>query len=141
MPPHVTPGDMYPCLVYADAPRAIDWLCTAFGFTRRLVVPDEDGGVRHSELSLGAGVIMVSSAKPGGRLPPGRPGGSPSGTAVYVPDPDAHHARAVQAGAEIIQPLKDEHFGARLYVARDLEGHQWCFGDYRPGAWWDQPAG
>ena len=32
-----------PTLRYRDANTAIDWLCTAFGFERHLVVPDETG--------------------------------------------------------------------------------------------------
>ena len=46
-------GSVYPCLTYQDPTAAIAWLCDAFGFTKRLVVPTEDGGVMHSELSLG----------------------------------------------------------------------------------------
>ena len=60
-------SDIYPSLSYDGSPAAIEWLCRAFGFTRRLVVPGQDGGIMHSELSLGSGVIMVSSSKPGSR--------------------------------------------------------------------------
>lgn len=50
-----TPADIHPCLTYADANAAMDWLCRAFRFTKRLVVPGPDGTVRHSEHSLGTG--------------------------------------------------------------------------------------
>ena len=60
----------HPGLSFDDAPAAIDWLCRVFGFTKRLVVPGPDGTVVHSELSLGPGVIMVSSPRPEqGRVP------------------------------------------------------------------------
>jgi len=36
------------------------------------------------------------------------------------------------AGVEIIDPLRDTDFGAREYHVRDLEGHLWTFGTYRP---------
>lgn len=125
-----------PSLTYADAPAAIEWLCRAFGFTRRLVVPREDGGVLHSELSLGAGVVMVSSPKgEQGRVPP-RDAVTSHALTVYVADPDAHFAQARAAGAEILQEPKDEDYGARGYMARDPGGHVWYFGDYRPGAYW-----
>ena len=66
-----TPSDIYPSLSFDDAPAAIEWLCRAFGFTKRLVVPGPDGTVMHAELTLGSGVIMVSSARPDlGRLSP-----------------------------------------------------------------------
>ena len=55
---------------------------------------------------------------------------------MHVDDPDAHCARAKAAGAEITQPLRDEEYGSRGYMAKDLEGHQWYFGTYRPGAYW-----
>ena len=61
---HRTPSDIHPSLTYDDAPAAIDWLCRAFGFTKRFVVPGPNGRVEHSELSLGTGVVMVSSPKP-----------------------------------------------------------------------------
>ena len=49
-----------------------------------------------------------------------------------MPDPDAHHERAVAAGAQIVRELTDQPYGAREYTARDPEGHVWSFGTYRP---------
>jgi uncharacterized glyoxalase superfamily protein PhnB len=51
-----------------------------------------------------------------------------------VDDVDAHHDRAVAAGAEIISGPTDQPYGAREYAARDHEGNGWSFGTYRPGA-------
>jgi uncharacterized glyoxalase superfamily protein PhnB len=51
---------------------------------------------------------------------------------VVVEDADAHHARAVAAGAEIVLPLRDQDYGSRDYSARDPEGNIWSFGTYRP---------
>ncbi|MEQ1760789.1 MAG: VOC family protein [Vicinamibacterales bacterium] len=134
-----TPSDIYPSLAYDDAAAAIDWLCRVFGFTRRLVVPGPDGTVMHSELSLGSGVVMVSSPKADiGHMSPRQSNGATANVSVYVADPDAHHASSVAAGATIIRPLRDEEYGARGYGVADLEGHRWWFGDYRPGAYWAQ---
>lgn len=134
-----TPSDIHPCLTYTDAPAAIDWLCRVFGFTRRLVVPGSEGTVEHSELSLGTGVVMVGSPKPAfGRRAPNDPDGAPGMLSVFVSDPDAHHVKAVAEGAIIVQPLRDEEYGARGYLAKDLEGHFWYFGDYRPGGYWEE---
>jgi uncharacterized glyoxalase superfamily protein PhnB len=47
---------------------------------------------------------------------------------------DAHHERAVGAGAEIVRALADTDYGSREYSARDPEGNVWSFGSYRPGA-------
>lgn len=137
-----TPADIHPCLTYADAPAAIDWLCRAFGFEKRFAVPGPDGRIEHSELTLGTGVIMVSSPKPeDGRVAPGDRSAHNHTLSVYVADPDAHHARAVAAGAQVVRPLRSEDYGARGYMVRDLEGHVWYFGDYRPGQYWDSAAG
>ncbi len=134
-----TPATIYPSLSYDDAPAAIAWLCQAFGFQKRLVVPGPEGGVRHSELSLGAGVIMVSSTRPEEkRVSPRSLAGIHQSLSVYVADPDAHYARAKAAGATILQEPEDTPFGARGYMTRDLEGHQWFFASYRPGEYWDQ---
>ncbi len=56
-------------------------------------------------------------------------------TAIYVglDDPDAHHDRAVAAGAEIVMGLTDQEYGSHDDAARDAEWNVWCFGTYRPG--------
>src|SRR5690349_18392 len=51
----------YPCLSYRDAPAAMEWLKWAFGMKEMLVVPDENGGIAHAEMSIGDGVIMIGS--------------------------------------------------------------------------------
>ena len=58
----------------------------------------------------------------------------PFGVYVRVDDVDAHHARAVAAGAAIVRPPADTPYGAREYSARDLEGRLWSFGTYDPYA-------
>jgi uncharacterized glyoxalase superfamily protein PhnB len=138
MPSHEQiPSNIYPSLFYDDAAAAIEWLCRAFGFTKRLVVPGQDGKVLHSELSLGPGVIMVGSARPErGLASPRSLSASNQALCIQTDDPDAHYARAKAAGAVIVQELKDEEYGSRGYMAKDPEGHQWYFGTYRPGAHW-----
>ena len=53
---------------------------------------------------------------------------------VLVEDPDAHLARASEAGAAIERELSDTDYGSREYTARDPEGNLWSFGTYRPEA-------
>jgi len=137
-----TTSDLYPSLCYADAQAAIAWLCKTFGFTERLVVPGPDGSIAHSELSLGNAVIMVASPHPErGFVPLKGKREVSQAISVRVDDPDAHHARAKAAGAKITRPLRDEEYGSRGYMADDLEGHQWYFGTYRPGAHWGSTPG
>lgn len=129
---------LYPSLYYDDAAHAIEFLCRAFGFEKRLVVPGPEGRVMHSELSFGSGVLFVGSVKKERGLQSVRSAGGVTGAVcVRVADPDAHFARAKAAGAKITQPLKDEDYGSRGYMCEDPEGQQWYFGTYTPGAWWD----
>jgi uncharacterized glyoxalase superfamily protein PhnB len=133
-----TPANMYPCLYYDDAVAAIEWLCRAFGFKRRLVVPGPNGTVAHSELTFGQGVIMVGTAKAEkGWVSPRGLTALHQALCIQVDDPDAHCARARAAGATIVRELKDEEYGSRGYGAKDPEGHEWYFGTYRPGQYWE----
>ena len=117
-----------PVLRYRDPARAVRFLCEAFGFVEHMV--DRDGDrIRHAELRLGDGFVMIGADEPGGvvRVAPG-------GAAIYlvVDDPDAHCARARAAGAEITMALVDQPYGSREYGARDPEGNEWYVGTYRP---------
>ena len=123
-----------PCLSYRDAPAAIAWLKEAFGFTENMVVPGPDGTIAHAQLALGNGMVMVGSERDdelGLRIPCDF-GGVTQSIYVVVDDADAHYARAVAAGAEIVRELEDTPYGSRDYSARDPEGHLWNFGTYRP---------
>ena len=138
--------NIFPFLRYDDAPAALEWIATAFGFERRLVVPGPDGTVAHAEMSLGPGVVMLASAKAEDEPRAGRAGRAPGpagagsarvGVYVYVADIDAHFRRARDAGAEIVRELAETDYGSREYSARDPEGHLWSFGTYAPTEGWD----
>ena len=137
--PRSTPANIFPCLFYRDAARAIEWLCRAFGFVQRMSVPGDNGTIAHAELSFGEGVVMVASCKPdrGWMSPLDLPAVNQV-ISVYVEDPDAHYARAKPSGAEITYDIRNEEYGARGYMAKDIEGNHWYFGNYRPGAYWSE---
>lgn len=121
---------MIPCLSYRDARAAIDWLVEAFGFTEVAAYAGTDRAIEHAELAWDNGMIMLGSARDGDDPLAIRQG--TGAVYVIVQDPDAHHARAVAAGAEIVRELQDMDYGSRDYAARDLEGNLWSFGTYRP---------
>jgi uncharacterized glyoxalase superfamily protein PhnB len=133
-----TRATIVPALQYRDAAAAIDWLCKAFGFTQRMVVPDEEGGIAHAELTFGNGMIMLGSRRENefGRLltEPQQAGAVTQAVYLIVADADAHYARAKAAGAEILVELRTQDYGGRDYTCRDPEGHVWAFGTYDP---WD----
>ncbi|MFG2866189.1 VOC family protein [Streptomyces sp. NPDC048338] len=126
--------DICPTLTYEDAKAAIKLLTEAFGFTGTAVYEDEDGKVAHAELSHGNGMVMLGSKGTGSEFDKLMAGGGPVGVYVRVDDVDAHHARAVEHGVEILMPPTDQDYGSRDYMARDAEGNIWSFGTYAPGA-------
>jgi uncharacterized glyoxalase superfamily protein PhnB len=131
-------GFISPALYYRDANAAIDFLECAFGFERRMVASDADGGVAHAELTFRDSVIMVGSVKAEkGWVSPLDLTGVNQTLSVIVEDADAHYARAVANGATTARPPQDESYGGRGYDARDCEGNVWYFSTYVPGAWWD----
>lgn len=130
-----------PSMRYHDAPAAIDWLCNTCGFERHLVVPGDDGTITHAQLTCGQGMVMLGSVRPDDNhailKPPSDLGGvSTQAAYVLVPEVEEHHATAVVAGADIVDPLEPQPYGGKLYSCRDPEGHLWYFGSYDP--WSDQ---
>ena len=127
-----------PTLRYDDAPRMLEWLCTAFGFERKFVVPGDGGTIAHAQLSFGNGMIMFGSARDdewGRFVKPVAALGVATGAAyVVVSDLDAHAVRAKAAGAEILYGPRDTDYGSREYAARDPGGQVWSFGTYDPCA-------
>ena len=127
-----------PALRYVDAPAAIEWLCTAFGFEKHLVVPGEDDQIAHAQLTFRNSMIMLGSAREGEYddllIQPGDAGAVTQSPYVIVDDVDAHYERASAAGAEIVMQPADQDYGGRLYICRDIERHLWNFGSYDPWA-------
>jgi uncharacterized glyoxalase superfamily protein PhnB len=129
-----------PFLGYEDATGAIEWLGRAFGFVENPSARHEESGtIMHAELELEGATIFLST--PPGYVSPRtlredsdlarRAYDNPwviDGHFVEVDGVDAHHARAVEAGATIIREPEEPGTGFRLYTAEDLEGHRWMFG-------------
>ncbi len=126
---------VWPGLVYDDAHAAIRFLVEAFGFERRLLVPGvEEGDVAHAELVWPeGGGVMLGSANRLESLVSQRPTGA-AATYVVTDEPDALFERAIAAGAELVQRLRDEDYGSRGFSVRDPEGNIWSFGTYRGAA-------
>lgn len=135
--PKKTTATIIPTLRYADAVSAIDWLCRAFGFETHLVVPDDDGGIAHAQLTFGNGMIMLGSIRDDefGRMikqPTAMDGAETQSPYLIVEDVDAHCKHAKAAGATIVMPPEDQPHGGRFYSCRDIEDHLWNFGTYDP---------
>ena len=114
-------------LHYQDGPAALAFLERAFGFRKTFAVPGPDGGIVHAEMRFGDGAIMIDS----GPRDPSSWGENVQAIHVFLTDPDAHHARAAAAGAQVTAPPFDTSW-ARGYYARDLDGFLWGFSNYKP---------
>lgn len=130
-----------PFIGYEDAAGAIDWLERAFGFVENRDARHEEGGmIGHAELNLDEATVYLST--PDGYASPKRLRETSElarraydnpwvidGQFVEVDDVDAHHARALSAGATILRAPEDPGVGYRVYTAEDPEGHRWMFGE------------
>jgi uncharacterized glyoxalase superfamily protein PhnB len=124
-----------PAIRYRDADAGIRFLIEAFGAEEQAIHRDDGGVVRHAELRLGDGLVMVGQYSAdgwmGGEAP--RPLSSTVSLYVVVDDPDAHHARASGVdGARVVRDLQDTDYGSREYSVRDPEGNLWSCGTYDP---------
>jgi uncharacterized glyoxalase superfamily protein PhnB len=102
--------------------------------------PEADS-ILHAQLVMADGImVMLNTASAGSRerfgmVTPAAIGGLVTGClCVAIDDPDAHYARAVDAGAVVIVPPHDNAHGGRGYEVRDCEGNVWSFGSYDPWA-------
>lgn len=109
-----------PYFVTPDPGAVMDFAARALGFAERERIPGPGGAVMHGEMAYQGNVMMLGLHR----------GDEPASTSMlycYVDDVDAHHARAVEAGAEVVSELTDQPYGDRSYGVRDPDGNQWWF--------------
>jgi uncharacterized glyoxalase superfamily protein PhnB len=129
----VVPGysadpQVVPYLLYGNATAAMDWLIRVFGFTERVRDRLGDGTVRHGELLLdNGGVIMLGSAGAGFRGP-AELGEVTQLISVTTTDLLAHRERAQAAGADVSE-ISIRANRARSYTVDDPAGHRWYFSE------------
>jgi PhnB protein len=115
-----------PYLLYEDAPRAIDYRITTFGFVQRLAKTGGAGRM-HTELVLDEdGLVMLGQAGESFKSPKRLDAYPPVLIHLYVDDVDALHAQARAAGAEVTD-LETAPAGDRRFTASDPEGQIWVF--------------
>jgi PhnB protein len=115
-----------PYLSISGAAAAIDFYMKVFGAKERMRMMQPDGRVGHAELQIGDSCVMLADEFPEMQFrSPRSIGGSPVTLHVYVEDVDGVVARAVEAGAKVLQPVKDQFYGDRSGTVIDPYGHVW----------------
>jgi uncharacterized glyoxalase superfamily protein PhnB len=117
-----------PYLLYEDAGAAMDWLTKVFGFAERVRDRQDEGTVRHGELLLdNGGVIMLGSPGDGFRGP-ARLGEVTQLLCITVTDLPSHRERAQAMGADVSE-ISMRADRAHSYTVDDPEGHRWYFSE------------
>lgn len=107
------------------AAEAIAFYTKAFGAKERYRFPNEDGTIGHAELEIGTSVVALADEAPElNVVSPKRQEGHSASFVIDVDDVDAAWQRAVDAGALVERPLKDEPYGRSGWVV-DPFGHRW----------------
>jgi uncharacterized glyoxalase superfamily protein PhnB len=123
-----------PELAYPDVQAAASWLCTAFGFTLRLMI-----GNHRAQLNIEDGGSMVVAQGPEVSMPD-----HAHSVMVRVENVDAHFEVANANGARILRPPTDYPYGERQYTVADFAGHVWTFSqsiaDINPTDWGGTPG-
>ena len=115
-----------PYLFIKGAARAIEFYKDVFGATEIMRMPGPAGQIMHAELRIGDSVVMLGDENPQmGALSPQSIGGTGSGQYIYIADVDAVVQKAVDAGAKLVRPVKDQFYGDRSGTLIDPFGHMW----------------
>ncbi len=123
-------------MVVQDAAASVRFYQSAFGFRcEQKPMQDDAGVVTHAGMRLGDAAIMFG---PQGMSidmrPPAVSGARDSQSLyVYVPDVDALAARAVRAGAHMLQGPTDQFWGDRVATFKDPDGYHWTFATHLDG--------
>jgi len=115
----------HPRITFKNTAKAIDFYKAAFGATE-LMRFETPGGIPHAEIEIGDSILYLTDEWPeGGRFSAETLGNSPVAMALSVPNVDAFFRHAVDAGATVVLPVKDQFYGRREGTLRDPFGYLW----------------
>ena len=107
-----------PYLTVDDAGKLINFIERAFDAKVTYCMKDADGSVRHAEAKIGDSMIMIGQSRDEWKSRPGM-------FVLYVPDCDAVHKKAVDAGAKVVREVSTQPYGDRSGGVEDSQGNQW----------------
>ena len=115
-----------PALAVHDGEQALEFYARAFGAREVSQRIPWEGKIGHVEFEIEGARLMLADEFPEYNRSPKTLGGTPVSIHVDVRDVDALFARAVEAGAKVLQQIKDEPYG-RICKLEDPFGHTWFF--------------
>jgi uncharacterized glyoxalase superfamily protein PhnB len=115
-----------PHIVVRDAAAASEWYQRALGAVELARLPLPNGRLMYVEIRIGDSSVMAADEFPEfGIVSPLALGGTAVVLHVFGDDVESAWEQAVEAGAEVLQPLADQFWGSRQGQIRDPFGHKW----------------
>jgi len=108
--------------------RAVDFYKAAFGASELFRIEAPDGAIVAQLAVDGSGFWVADESPEHLNFSPESLNGATSRMVLTVGDPDAVFARAVAAGARVVQPVADQSYGWRVGRVVDPFGHHWEIG-------------
>jgi PhnB protein len=115
-----------PYLFVRTAAGAIDFYKNVFGAAEIVRMAGPNGKIMHAELKIGDSIVMLADENPQtGVMSPQTVGGFSAGLHLYVEDVDTVIQRAIEGGAKLLRPIKNQFYGDRSGSLLDPFGHMW----------------
>jgi PhnB protein len=115
-----------PYLYVRGATAAIDFYKSIFGAVEIVRLAGSNGKIMHAELRIGDSIVMLADENPqNGVMSPQTIGGFSGGLHLYVENVDVVIQKAIESGAKLLRPIKDQFYGDRSGSLLDPFGHMW----------------
>ncbi|MFO0951978.1 MAG: VOC family protein [Isosphaeraceae bacterium] len=119
-------------LIVDGANAAIEFYKKAFGAVELVRMDGPGGRIAHAEVRIGDSPVMLADESPDYLARgPQYYKGSPVHLMIYTEDCDETFRRAVEAGATVSRPLKDQFYGDRSGTIVDPFGHMWTIATHK----------
>ena len=117
-----------PYLIAKDGPALLEFAKQAFGGEETFRIVGSAGGL-HGEIRIGDSMLMMGGGIPGKEFH-----AAPNTHAlhIYVEDADAVCAKALAAGATLIDAPRDQEYGERSASVKDPAGNIWYIATHLP---------
>jgi len=125
---HISPGahTLNSYLTIKECDKAIEFYKKAFDATVKMRLLMPDGKIGHAEIEIEGSLLMMTEENlDWGTKSPTTLGGNPLTLGLYVVDVDIAFQKAIDAGATVIMPVKDEFYGDRVGHVLDPFGYKW----------------